>query len=82
MSSSAPTHFCRKCGSSVEPLIDSKVNPPIAILLLFCGLLPGLVYLAWGASQRVDICPVCETKDVVIPIDSPEARRQLRALGS
>jgi DNA-directed RNA polymerase subunit RPC12/RpoP len=63
-----PTYFCTNCGNKVEPRTSSKINWWHFLFLLFLGVLPGMLYLAWGGTQVVYSCPKCKAENTIVPL--------------
>lgn len=68
--------LCTQCGTVGKPRNMGFAHGAILVLLLGCGILPGLVYI-FLLSQRFPQCRICEAHQSVIPLDTPEARRIL-----
>jgi flagellar basal body-associated protein FliL len=70
-------YICGTCGAKITPAKEGKGNVLILILLLFLGVIPGLIYLVWMLSGRKDICPKCKSYEV-ISIKSPRGKQLLQ----
>lgn len=66
---------CRNCGSTVVPISRNNVNGCFLVVLLFCFIVPGILYWVWSATQKTLECPSCGSKDNFVPAYSPEGIR-------
>jgi hypothetical protein len=67
--------YCPHCGSVAKPKM--KGSSFITILLLICGIIPGLIYDTWRAKAGRTICPSCRHEGM-IPLNSPMAIKAMR----
>jgi hypothetical protein len=71
-------YVCTQCGTTCK---DAQKQEPgdgcIVILLLLCGIVPGLVFLAWSESCARFICPGCNLENTLIPQDTPGGLKAL-----
>ena len=70
--------LCTNCGYQGWPRTITKGNFGTELLLWLLFLLPGLIYLCWRHISRYEGCPECEA--IMIPIDSPVARKFIKEL--
>lgn len=54
---SVPVVHCENCG--FEGLAKRKGSVAVAVILWFCGILPGLIYTLWMLSGTRQTCPAC-----------------------
>lgn len=54
---------CRFIGSSELP--PRKGSVLITLILLFCGILPGIIYMIWRRTgERKERCPKCKSENI------------------
>jgi hypothetical protein len=72
--------YCTKCGHVGVPNIVEvrEISTALLIVLLFFGIIPGLIYLIIGGStQPYYECTQCRGRLCLIPSDSPVAQSAL-----
>jgi hypothetical protein len=75
MAADAPTDACTHCGYIGRPTYVSRVNGLIAVVLLFAAVIPGVLYILYGASRGARSgCPSCGTEGSMVPLTSPQGR--------
>jgi len=67
---------CTKCGALGKPRWKTKGSVAIEIVLWICFIIPGLIYSLWRQTTKYQVCPKCESDDL-IPVDSPAAKKIL-----
>jgi hypothetical protein len=75
----ARTLYCTTCGTTCGRHGTVSLTPGsfwIQVVLLFCGLVPGLLYGLWRLSSRKNGCPACHST-LLIPAYTPIARQAL-----
>jgi RNA polymerase subunit RPABC4/transcription elongation factor Spt4 len=65
--------ICTRCHEIIEPKLTRKGSAIVAVILLICGFLPGVIYCVWMISTRAKRCPKCGSEDFV-PFDTPRGR--------
>ena len=55
MSEKKPRRYCRMCGRNVY--CKPKMNIGILLFLLFCLVIPGIIY--WAMTKNDYECPLC-----------------------
>lgn len=73
----AAEFYCTACGSVGAPRTHNRGSSAIEILLLICGIIPGILYSAWRKGRVDRFCRACRAPNP-IPVNTPLA---LRALG-
>lgn len=67
--------ICKECG---EHFSESQTKAPgsrwIELCLWLLLIVPGLVYSIWRRSAAREVCPACESPNI-IPMESPIGRR-------
>jgi hypothetical protein len=64
---------CKECGTVAKPRSDTPGSILIELVLWLCFIVPGLIYSFWRISKRRQVCPACESPNIV-PLDSPVGR--------
>ena len=64
---------CKECGTVAEPRSDTPGSILIELVLWLCFIVPGLIYSFWRISKRRQVCPACESPNIV-PLDTPVGR--------
>ena len=52
--------ICSQCGTVGKPKVKNKGSIAVLLLLLLFFIVPGLIYLLWMASSRVNVCRKCK----------------------
>ena len=66
---------CDQCGHIDIPISRRKGSGWITFILLFWGIVPGLIYWFWRNSNRYNCCTACESRDLY-PIQSPRGQSE------
>jgi len=65
---------CRNCGYIGTPIEESSLNGCLLIVLLLLLLIPGIIYLVWGATTPKKLkCRQCGSIGTVVPVTAPNA---------
>ncbi|HBF33380.1 TPA: hypothetical protein DDW35_02330, partial [Candidatus Sumerlaeota bacterium] len=68
-----PTHVCVDCGTFGRPIWVNPASILIAVILLLCFFVPGVIYILWGIVSTYQVCPKCRSR-AVIPLNSPKGQ--------
>lgn len=71
-----PPMMCTACYSVKPPVFHDPGDTTTQVLLLLCGVLPGLVYAIWRHTAAGLRCAACAGTSL-IPADSPRAQALL-----
>jgi predicted nucleic-acid-binding Zn-ribbon protein len=71
---------CQNCGYTGLSKRSIKGSTGIEIVLWLCFLIPGIIYSLWRGKSRYDVCPACNSTNIV-PIDTPNGAKLLEAQG-
>ena len=70
--------ICKACGTVGRPRRYVPGSALTEVLLLFCGIWPGLMYGGWRTGQAYQGCGVCRSREI-IPVTTPEGYRLLKS---
>jgi RNA polymerase subunit RPABC4/transcription elongation factor Spt4 len=62
------SHVCLSCGSTVFPVQKDRGGGAgclIEIILWFFFIIPGLIYSIWRRADKLTLCPVCSSTQLV-----------------
>lgn len=68
--------FCPNCGNTVQPVEVNKGSLFVEIVLwvlLFMTVAIPLLYSIWRRTDRISVCPCCDSAIGMIPPDCPRA---------
>jgi hypothetical protein len=69
--------ICKACGNMGKPVLKTKGNLLIEIVLWLCYLIPGLIYTIWRRSTRYNVCKTCGGTEL-LPADSPVGQKMAK----
>jgi len=71
-------YVCKSCGTETNGDRTNDGSLAVLIVLLFCFVIPGIIYLLWMCSTDHRICHLCGGRDLV-PFNSPIAQQIINA---
>ena len=63
--------YCTLCGTVGKPKNMQGGSSLLAVLLLICGIIPGVIYILHCGTFDHDVCRECGSRNV-IPIGTPK----------
>ena len=66
--------ICSNCGTLNNYKVKCKGNTLIALILLCCYFIPGIIYVLWSGSNAY-ICSSCDGKDTMLDTSTPVGKQ-------
>lgn len=76
-----PQYICTQCGSVGQFNKKSPGSWLLMVFLLFCFVLPGILYWIWRVANHKRRCDICDSTSVV-PVTSPVGQKLLQQHGT
>lgn len=76
-----PKKICTSCGHMGAPSVRSRGSYVVLFFLLLCFIVPGLFYILYMATGRIEACPRCRLEGSMIPLDTPRGQALSREMG-
>jgi DNA-directed RNA polymerase subunit RPC12/RpoP len=71
-------YICTACESvTAKPKTGSRGNILIALILLCCYIIPGVIYLLWDHGTKYRACPKCGAREL-LDTSTPRGQRLLQ----
>lgn len=71
-------YVCKTCRYLGRPERELRGSGAVELILLLCGVLPGIAYGVWRHRGPIHLCPRCRRE--VVPVESPAGTAFLASL--